>query len=90
MVQLWAATPASTENETTKTRTSAAVGLLNQLNNCLVGIRSKEERRRYRAILEGERFDLALSQLKVFCKGSVRLRKEIEDYEGYKENDETG
>ena len=90
MVQLWAATPASTANETTKTRTSAAVGLLHELNACLVGIRSKEERRRYRARLEGERFDLALRQMKVFCKGSVMLRKEVEVYEDDKEDDETG
>ena len=89
MVQLWTTTPASTANETTKARTSAAVGLLNELNACLVGIRSKEERRRYRARLEGERFDLALRQMKVFCKGSVMLRKEIEVCEDDKEDDET-
>jgi hypothetical protein len=89
-IQHWTTASRALAREETKRRTLVAVNMLAELNEYLSGIRSKEERKRYRGLLEGERFEKALLKMKTVCNGSVMLRKQVEVYEDDKEDDVAG
>ncbi|KAA8895561.1 hypothetical protein FN846DRAFT_969025 [Sphaerosporella brunnea] len=81
--------PAGTTKDVIKTGTLLAVNLLSELNGYISGLNSKEERRRYRSGLEAHgRLQKLFGKVTRLSKGSVLLRKQVEEYEDEKEEDE--